>query len=141
MGMFDYIICEYPLPIKDLDLKKKLKKAEWQTKDLPESHLAYYKINKDGILEKENYDLIENPSENNFKKDNISFAPFNFTGEIIFYTSIDNIWYEFYSIFKNGILQDADSWIDDNTEIDNNICLPPKKKYTTKIKINKIQKR
>lgn len=43
MGMFDYIICEYPINAPDTV-------KEWQTKDTPAQYLETYKIDAQGNL-------------------------------------------------------------------------------------------
>jgi len=54
MGMFDFLKCDYPLPIG----YEKLQDHEFQTKDTPEQYLLRYLITKDGRL-KEGYEKKE----------------------------------------------------------------------------------
>lgn len=52
MGMFDYIVCEYPLPGVEHP-----EQYEWQTKDTPRQFLDYYRIDAEGQLWHEEYDI------------------------------------------------------------------------------------
>ena len=51
MGMFDYINCEYPLPVDDAP------KGDYQTKDTPAQSLDFYTIKADGTLWGQEYDI------------------------------------------------------------------------------------
>jgi hypothetical protein len=44
MGMFDYLKCEYPLPVEGFEGRL------FQTKDTPEQSLDHYVIKEDGTL-------------------------------------------------------------------------------------------
>lgn len=111
MGMFDYLSCEYPLPIPEAQ------NLEFQTKDTDSQFLNYYKIDKDGYLWENLYD-IEDKSDPNatgierlfgyMTRVNKRWEKCNFTGEIRFYSSYDKeykTWVEFSSYFTNGHLQ------------------------------------
>ncbi len=50
MGMFDYVKCEYPLPVAGAN------ELEYQTKDTPCQWLDLYVIKADGTLWHEEYD-------------------------------------------------------------------------------------
>lgn len=85
MGMFDNIVCEYPI-----DAPKTV--TEWQTKDTPNQYLSTYVITKDGKLQLDGKIVI-------------------FRGEIVFYGSevIDGKadyekWWEYSALFDNGNL-------------------------------------
>lgn len=68
MGMFDYVICNYPLPDgEDGD------GIEFQTKDTDSQQLDYYNISDDGTLW--------------FKEYGGEWKPEQYTGEINFYSS------------------------------------------------------
>ena len=90
MGLFDHLICKYPLPDKEIQHE------EFQTKDF-ECCLDTYIINKDGTL-------MVQINKNKYR--NIDFH-----GDIIFYTSTgkheDNSfkWYEYKGRFTDGKLK------------------------------------
>lgn len=121
MGMFDYLTCEYPLPIKGAN------KYSYQTKDTPAQYLDNYLIDKDGQLWHEDYD-IEDRSNHNAKgfkrfigcmtKVNKRLVKEDFTGEIRFYTISEfgdkkYFWIEFSSYFVNGKLKHLELLIND----------------------------
>ena len=91
MGMFDYLI------IDDSFLPEELKGYNdgWQTKSYA-NLLSTLIIDKNGELSLIGRDwniysdYIEKPKK------------LDYSGEIIFYDNIDNIWYEFIAIFDNG---------------------------------------
>lgn len=120
MGMYDTIICEYPLPdgytVKPGD--------SFQTKSL-DCLLYEYTITKDGRLFLEVYDYINVPEEERpyygtpeftglgklvgaIRRENkrISYLD-DYTGDITFYTSDPHtsIWYEYIAQFSGGLLQ------------------------------------
>ena len=110
MGMYDELICEYPLPLDGMNHLK------FQTKDTPAQFLDLYKIDKDGHLWHEIYDIKDKSDPNAegprrlfgcMARVNKRWEKSNFTGEIRFYTTIgDNHkgWIEFSSIFLCGKL-------------------------------------
>lgn len=51
MGMFDYLRCEYPLPVDGANA------LEYRTKDTPAQYLDRYEIREDGTLWHEEYDM------------------------------------------------------------------------------------
>lgn len=121
--MFDNITCEYPLPLEGANA------LTFQTKDTPSQFLDNYKIEEDGTLWYEDYDvedqseagkwLKEHPSEEPSQpfgimdyggcitRINQRWEPCNLTGEIRFYTSSfgkhDRI--EFSAYFDEGKLK------------------------------------
>lgn len=112
MGMFDYVVCEYPI-----DLEKHSERL-FQTKDTSDQCLTTYKITKEGELLIEKYDL-EFPNRDNFelsplerlasKKVNETWTKVNFTGEIRFYDVDEDengfVFQEFSAQFLKGELQ------------------------------------
>jgi hypothetical protein len=91
MGMFDYVKVHtrfLPDTIKE--------HAEgWQTKS-HECSLNLLTIEEDGKLYVDNIiDNWERPSENKF---------LSYTGEIRFYDTIDDVWWEFVAFFEKGNL-------------------------------------
>jgi hypothetical protein len=97
MGMFDYIVCKYPLP-NNFDATN----TTFQTKSL-HCHLDKYTISSEGIL------LLNqklDPTEENDEV--IALIDIKYTGNISFYTFIKNDvkqWYEYSATFINGKLQ------------------------------------
>jgi hypothetical protein len=125
MGMFDYIKCEYPLPLptdlgeaKDVDFNGLI----YQTKDLNNS-LESYKIDKDGnlwIKETETEWIEGNPNGKTFSE-RFGHAelikewlePITYTGEVVFYEGLqyseqanddwkNDYWVEYKAIFVAG---------------------------------------
>ena len=145
MGMFNYLKCEYKLPlpkklgeIKDFDFNK----LTYQTKDLNDNLLDNYIIKKNGTLwlerEERTYDK-PNPkaktiSENVFGKSHVikkwKEKVKDFTGEIVFYESLNHsdtdttnlkndYWIEFKAVFVKSKLTKITRVrfdIEDNTE-------------------------
>jgi hypothetical protein len=111
MGMFDYIICKYPLPIEGLH------NQVFQTKSMDEDpSLEHYEIREDGTLWREEYEIEDrsDPSAKGMERFigmgtrvNLRwFAMNDFAGEIRFYTVLDDKdsrrWVEMSAIFENG---------------------------------------
>jgi hypothetical protein len=110
MGMFDYILCKYPLPLKSAQ------NLEFQTKDTPCQFMDYYEITESGRLKRETYD-IEDRSDKTAKglaalagcmtRVNKRWVRETYTGEIRFYTSLGKNhtgWIEFSAYFVKGML-------------------------------------
>lgn len=123
MGMFDDIICKYPLPIEGAnDLR-------YQTKDTPDQYLRLFKIEKDGTLWVEEYDTEDQSKAGKWRAENPGKEPpdnfswldkalgcmarvnkrwkqvLDFTGEICFYTSLPpdhSGWIEWSAYFEDG---------------------------------------
>lgn len=109
MGMFDYLRCEYDLPIHDAPAEG------WQTKSTPAQAMDVYTIRKDGTLWGQEYD-IEDRSNPNAKglnrirgmatRVNHRDVRCTMTGEVRFYTSKDGDWgrgwIEISAYFVNG---------------------------------------
>jgi hypothetical protein len=113
MGMFDNLICKYPLPV-DTDLSKEI----FQTKNTPSQFLDNYEIREDGTLLHETYD-IENRSNPNAKgitkfigcmtRVNKRWEKVSdFIGEIRFYTTLDGdkTLIEFSAYFVDGKMKE-----------------------------------
>lgn len=91
MGMFDYVkINKKFLPESIREIK-----AEWQTKN-HDKLLNLLTIEEDGKL------YIDNTVDNLVKQGERKFLAY--TGEIRFYDSIDNVWWEFVAFFEQGNL-------------------------------------
>lgn len=111
MGMFDNIKCKYKLPI-DMDLSNEI----FQTKDTPAQFIDDYEILEDGVLWHKAYDIIDksDPTAEGIKrlhglltKTNERWETMNsFTGEIRFYTYINDKGIEFSSYFHKGKLKE-----------------------------------
>jgi hypothetical protein len=108
MGMFDNIICEYPLPGNPAV-------SEWQTKDTPTQYLDTYIIAADGQLWHEVYDVEDKSDPNatgwrraagcmtrvNQRREPVS----DFRGSIDFYgDDAAGVWWEFSALFDDGKL-------------------------------------
>lgn len=98
MGMFDYVICEYPLPC---DVPKEVSKHQFQTKDL-ECELDRITIDKDGKMWRS---LCAYDGKGSYD----SPILMNYHGSLIFYTFLDDInseynWWEFEANFNMGRL-------------------------------------
>lgn len=113
MGMFDYVRCEYKMPVEiPLD--------GWQTKDTPRQSLDTYTIREDGTLWVQEYDIEDHsdPSADGIRafagcmtRVNHRDVPCDMTGEVIFYKFEDDAkrqgWIEISAQFKDGVLQSA----------------------------------
>lgn len=109
MGMFDYITCKYPLPIRDLKIK--FNDFEFQTKDTPRQMCEHYEIDEDGRL-KWRMDEIHPKTDEVISSEWIPAS--GFKGEIRFYGSSGNSepndsdagWIEFAALFYRGVLRE-----------------------------------
>jgi hypothetical protein len=112
MGLFDKIICKYPLPSPGALVNL----LTFQTKDTDFPNMDKYEIREDGTFWHENYD-IEDRSDPNAKgiwalcgcmtRINRRWEQVKMTGEIRFYTTYgenDSGWLEFSSYFVDGKL-------------------------------------
>ena len=111
MGMFDNLICDYPLPgghsVTSVSIWQKVQTKTFQTKDLQQHpNLDTFKITKDGKL------LIHNDPKFEEKI-------YNFTGYCVFYDFVGDPdvlsasrddqavgWVEFIAEFERGVLKD-----------------------------------
>jgi hypothetical protein len=96
MGMFDWVRCEYPLPIKETN------KVIYQTKSML-NNLDSFIIKEDGKLYHISFD-----DEGVVSDDTAKFYE-NFTGELLFYGHLDDAtssgWVEYSSYFIRGVLK------------------------------------
>ena len=71
MGMFDYVVCDYKLPLTKVELSQLAKEVDWenmefQTKSFAEwSCLEHFSIEEDGQLYKKTIEYEENDDEEN----------------------------------------------------------------------------
>ena len=129
MGMFDFIMCEYPIDTHELLIKaQKGFPLQYQTKDTPDQSMSHYKIDKDGILWKNYFESewtkdIEHFLGGYFKTTSEEWRKESFSGEINFYEGVPHPdrhsldqnskdywlryksgWIEFKAIFLKGYL-------------------------------------
>lgn len=112
MGMFDYVRCDYPLPVEGANA------LQYQTKDTPAQYLDNYVITDLGQLFHEAYDIEDRSDQNaeglkRFRgcmtRVNKRLEPIELTGEIRFYSSFDKNWsgwIEFSAYFVAGVLKE-----------------------------------
>ncbi len=110
MGMFDNLICKYPLPVDGAN------DLVYQTKDTDAQFLDDYEIREDGTLWHQEYD-IEDKSDKNAEgifrlagcltRINERWEQDFLTREIRFYTNIgEKGWIEFSAYFVKGQLKE-----------------------------------
>ena len=108
MGMFDYLQCHYPLPIKGANNLK------FQTKDTDAQFLDNYEIREDGTLWHEIYDVEDRSDPNadgimalvgKMTRINSRWERDMMTGEIRFYAHRGEDWLEFSAYFVGGELR------------------------------------
>lgn len=118
MGMFDYIICEYPLPHKEVQ------DAQFQTKHL-NCHMDNYTITKEGRLiwcrtrhkevpeeerpyygkpewDKEGFGMYIYRNIGSTKIVSVAQVDIQEHGSIRFYIDVKSMWYEYEAIFEEG---------------------------------------
>ena len=109
MGMFDEIKCKYPLPVK------KVQDEIFQTKDTPSQFMDDYEIRTDGTLWHQTYNIVDKSDKNakgpmrlvgTMTRVNKRWKRDKLTGEIVFYTTIKNVWYEFSAYFVGGKIKE-----------------------------------
>jgi hypothetical protein len=114
MGMYDYVRCDYPLPVDGAN------GLEFQTKDTAAQCLDKYEIREDGTLWHAEYDTEDrsNPNATGLMRfvgcmtrvnERWVFEPM--TGEVRFYSSRtgkyeDGSWVEFSAYFEEGKLRE-----------------------------------
>jgi len=119
MGMFDYLRCKYPLPVKGVN------DMLFQTKDSPAQQMDEYEIREDGTLWHQDYD-IEDRSDPNAEgiarifgmmtRINERWEPEPMTGEILFYDGGTDWELGFSAYFVDGKLRELHT-IRDTTPI------------------------
>lgn len=109
MGLFDYVRCEYPLPLEGANA------LEYQTKDTDWPYMERYEIRADGTLWRQFYD-VEDHSDKNAEpgsaasiagcmaRVNERWSPESLSGAFEFYTSRGDEWIEFAALFDKGKL-------------------------------------
>jgi hypothetical protein len=120
MGMFDYIECEYPLPLPDFTQEEleDLKGIDWsevefQTKTFDDLMITYT-ISEDGLLyeNKVKREFVESEEGISIQQTDDGLERLDHTGELIFYgvilgTKWDH-WFEFKSLYWKGDLKEID---------------------------------
>jgi hypothetical protein len=116
MGMFDTVICEYPLPLpneaKELKSPPNWDKVEFQTKSMG-GFMEAYTIEDDGQIYKDvlerDYEIDEHGDSFIHEKNN-GIEKVEFTGDLVFYTSHTedeyDYWVEFSALFWKGELKE-----------------------------------
>lgn len=95
MGMFDYVICLYPLQ----DYPDTAPRSGFQTKDF-DGHCNEYMIYSSGEIR-----LTRCWATNdNFSGQINVNEPLYYTGQLNFYDEYKGTWYEYDAVFKNGML-------------------------------------
>lgn len=69
MGMFDDIVCKYPLPVPGANALR------YQTKDTPMQYLDLYEIREDGTIWHEEYDTEDQSELGKWLKENPGKTP------------------------------------------------------------------
>jgi len=105
MSLFDYLKCEYPLPDPEVQ------NEDFQTKNMDAPFCEWYKIDKEGNLLYEEYD-IEDKSDPNAEgakrvrgimtRVNKRWKKTDLTDTIHFYAIKDDKWYSYDVIIVNG---------------------------------------
>lgn len=108
MGMYDELVCKYPLPLKNANA------YTFQTKDL-DSMMDHYEIREDGTLWHEAYESRVEVNDDAplgmwLHRDNKRWEPVTLTGEVRFYEFIagapgDANWIEFSAYYVKGALK------------------------------------
>ena len=123
MGMFDSVICEYPLPLpdeaKELKSPPNWDKVEFQTKSIaPDGSgmggfMEAYTIEDDGQIYKDVLERDYEVDEEGFSfihERNNGIEKVEFTGDLVFYTSHQeeehDYWIEFSALFWKGELKE-----------------------------------
>ena len=123
VGMFDTIICDYPLPlpdeVKELKSPPAWDKIQFQTKSLSISEgpfggfLDSYTIEDDGQIYKDvlerDYEVDEDGFSSVYERNN-GIEKVDYTGNLVFYTDIQeeeyDYWVEFSALFWKGELKE-----------------------------------
>jgi len=116
MGMFDYMRCQYPLPVEGAQ------ELEYQTKDTPAQWLDQYEIRVDGTLWHEDYDIEDRSDQTAdelhrilgmMTRVNERWEPEPMTGEIVFYAN----GFAFSAYFVDGMLKHLEILKAPNAEV------------------------
>jgi len=99
MGLFDTVICEYPLPDGRED-----NGGHFQTKDM-DCYMGAYKITADGrLLEQESRWVDDESLPLGLRREDRGWNEIPFHGFLSFYTSDDGVWREYNAKFTDGRL-------------------------------------
>ena len=100
MGMFDRIEIDSAHGLPEAD--------EWQTKDTPSQRCDVYRIDAEGRLLYQDYDIEDRSKPGCIigmcTRVNKRFVETDFRGGVVFYTEIDGIWHEYSALFDDGKL-------------------------------------
>lgn len=114
MGMFDNVVCEYPLPVEGANV------FMFQSKDTDAQYLDDYKIAADGTLWHLQYDRRMEESEDSplgywLHRDNQQWVKIDFTGELEIHhfegESPFGTYYSFQFWFRDGVVKDLVSTV------------------------------
>lgn len=117
--MFDYIECQYQLPITD-EIKSKLGDQDWenvkfQTKSFADPFLNNYTIEDDGQVYKEEVERTlvgEDDEDVEIKETSLGINKVEWTGELFFYYDFFNeeedFWLEFRALLWKGELKEIE---------------------------------
>lgn len=114
MGMFDYVKCDYPLPISE-EIKNDLPEQEWsdisfQTKSL-DCSLETHVIEDDGQIYVERIDRYID-EKGALQENKTGIEKLEWTGELLFYFDFfkenEDIWIEFKALIWKGELKDIE---------------------------------
>ena len=112
MGMYDEVICHYPLPWPEVQ------NQIWQSKNTPAQYLERYEIRADGTLWHEAYIKrfkkdASSPLGFRLYRDDVHWAQVSdFCGELEIHTSVEHAdhpggqWYSVRFWFRNGTVKD-----------------------------------
>jgi hypothetical protein len=116
MGMFDSLYFNKEiLPLSDDILKDLPDDIEWQTKSLDCVLEKLFIKNGELLVETYDTELIpenERPYPNEprlrfygmYQQINVRLEKYEYSGTIIFYSSVNDVWYEFFGEFQDGKL-------------------------------------
>ena len=112
--MFDYIKCDYPLPLTD-DIREALPDEDWseitfQTKSL-DCFLETYTIEEDGQIYAERKDRYID-EEGVFQEKEIGIEKVEYTGQLLFYFDFlqedHDLWIEFKALVWKGDIKEIE---------------------------------
>ena len=132
--MFDYIKCEYPLPLTD-EIKEALPDQDWseinfQTKSF-DCTLENHTIEDDGQIYAERLDRYID-EEGELQEKEIGIEKLEWTGELLFYFDFfqeeHDLWIEFKALVWKGDIKEIELYA--FRKIDNTSRLETQKKFT-----------
>ena len=131
--MFDYIKCDYPLPLTD-EVKEKLPNEDWseitfQTKSL-DCFLETYTIEEDGQIYAERKDRYID-EKGAFQEKEIGIEKVEYTGQLLFYFDFlqedHDLWIEFKALVWKGDIKEIELYA--FRKMDNTARLETQKKF------------